>query len=565
MSNSQYLYKTSCPSCGSSDANAVYEKEGKHYTKCYSCGKLDNPEGTIERKESGYDLSKFIYGEYIPKRGLKVETLKKYNYQINQTYSPTCDVHIAPYYDETGVMCAQHLRYEDDKSKMPFKGSNPSRMQMFGQQLFAAGQKRLVITEGEIDAMSVYQTLGSSWPVIGVPGANRTTKCISANLEYVESFDEVILFFDNDEAGRKATEEALKVLSYGKAKFIKEFPLDCKDANDILIKKGPDELRKTVFFKAEEYIPEGVSTMESIVFNTEDFNVSLYPWDCFNRKLYARRGGELTVYTAGSGIGKSTIMRAIYSGLLDQGESCAGIFLEETIAETKAEIMSQILGKPIRKLLAQQAINKAFEAKGKEPLFKDVEALDPETLKATEKQVNDTGFLLVDHSKGYDLSSVLSQIRFLAISKGVRHILLDHISLLISSDKTIDNEVKATDVVMKELRILAEDLGINIDIVSHVRKRTAGQKSVNTGAQINVEELRGSGSLFQIANNVICFERSQQDDDPNLTLCRSLKNRLAGYTGVIGHLRYDPETGLLSEEDYEETHNGFKEKDRTDY
>ena len=117
---------------------------------------------------------------------------------------------------------------------------------------------------------------------------------------------------------------------------------------------------------------------------------------------------------------------------------------------------------------------------------------------------------------------------------------------------------------MKEFRILAEELGINIDIISHVRKRGNGQKSVNSGAQIHVEELRGSGSLFQVANNVVSFERHQQDDDPNLTVCRSLKNRLAGFTGVIGQLRFDPETGSLTEEHYE-GESGFTSQEATDY
>ena len=568
---SKFMYKTSCP-CGSSDANCIYKnwKDGEEWqtSYCWSCGKHNTADNTSytpsDKVETGYDYSKFISGDYKPFRGITAATLEKYRYKVSETYKEDCDTHIAPYYDENKVLCAQHLRYGDSKDSMPFRGTNPEKMLMFGQQLFASGTKRLVICEGEIDAMSTYQAMGSSWPVVGIPGADRVTKAMKANLEFIESFQEVVLFFDNDPAGRKATQEALKLLSFGKARIIAEFPQDCKDANDILVKKGPKELRDTIFFKAEEYIPEGVTDISKVSFNPESFTISMYPWECFNYKLYARRGGELTVYTAGSGIGKSTILRAIYASLLQQGEKCAGIFLEETIAETKADIMSSILGKPIRKILAQLAVNKALEAKGKEPLFQDVEELDHKLLSDAESTVDQSGMLLIDHSKGYDLESVLSQIRFLAISKGVKHILLDHISLLISSDRTIENEVKATDVVMKEFRVLAEELGICIDIISHVRKRSNGQKSVNSGAQIHVEELRGSGSLFQIANNVISFERSQQDDDPNLTVCRSLKNRLAGFTGIIGQLRYCPDTGQLEEEEYSEE-AGFTSQACSDY
>ncbi len=570
---SRYMFKTECP-CGSSDANAIYtntKPNGEEFitSYCYSCQKKNTSPDAMDikstpRVDSGYDYSKFIHGDYKPFRGITAETLEKYKYQVSETYSEDCDVHIAPYYDENKQLCAQHIRYEGNKKRMPFIGTNPDKMLMFGQNLFATGKKRLVICEGEIDALSVSQSFGNSWPVVGIAGADRVPKAMKANLEFIESFQEVVLFFDDDEAGRKATQEALTILSFGKAKYVAEYPQDCKDANDILVKHGPKILRETVLYKAEEYTPEGVTKIGDVKFNTESFTVSMYPWKCFNYKLYARRGGELTVYTAGSGIGKSTILRAIYASLLQQGEKCAGIFLEETIAETKADIMSSIMGKPIRKILAMLAVNRALKEKGNEPLFLDVEELDSRLLADAEAEVDQSGMLLIDHSKGYDLESVLSQIRFLAISKGVKHILLDHISLLISSDRTIENEVKATDVVMKEFRILAEELGICIDIISHLRKRGNGQKSVNSGAEIHVEELRGSGSLFQIANNLISFERSQQDDDPNLTVCRSLKNRLAGFTGIIGQLRFDPETGQLAEEEYSEEPD-FGRKTPSDY
>jgi len=134
---------------------------------------------------------------------------------------------------------------------------------------------------------------------------------------------------------------------------------------------------------------------------------------------------------------------------------------------------------------------------------------------------------------------------------------------MISSDETIENEVKSTDVIMKQLRSLAEECDINIDIISHIRKRPNGHKSAYGGAQISMEELRGSGSLYQVANNVICLERDQHDEEnKNKTTVRSLKSRLSGYTGVIGTLEYDAITGELIDGDNIE--KGF-DSDNTDY
>ena len=563
MTESPYKYKTSCPSCGSSDANALYENGNTH---CFSCKKtVFNAPSVGQAVSTGHDLSKLIYGDYqpLPDRGLRIDVLTKYKYQINDTYKDHCNTHIAPYFDETGALIAQHLRFEGDKSCFPWMGSpqNAKTLRMFGQHLFPAGGKKLFICEGEIDAMSVHQT--TNFPAVGIAGTDRVEKVIKANLEWIESFDDIVLVFDNDDPGIAACKVALRLISFGKAKYLVDYPDGCNDANDILTLKGPNELGIRLHTRASEYQIDGIKDVKDVRFEPDDFEISLYPWDSFNKQLFARRSGELTVYTSGTGMGKSTILRAIYSSLVQQGEKCAMIMLEESTAETKADLMSCLSGVPIRKILAKLAVNKAFIAKGLAPLFPDVEPLKPEALKNLEQQVDNSGLILVDHSEGYNIESILSQMRFLAVSKGIKHILLDHITLLIASDAEHDNDVKQLDIVMKRIRMLCEETGVSIDMISHIRKRANGAKSVNGGAQIAVEELRGSGSLAQIANNIIAFERDQQAENPNVTICRSLKSRMGGFTGTICNLTYNPDTGQLTETEGGDT--GFKDQAKSTY
>jgi len=187
-----------------------------------------------------------------------------------------------------------------------------------------------------------------------------------------------------------------------------------------------------------------------------------------------------------------------------------------------------------------------MDKKGQGPLFLDVPDLSDAEIQKAEDALNSQDLHLVDHVGGYNASSLLDKIRFMAISLGIKNILLDHITLMISSDETIDNEVKSTDIIMKKLRSLAEECDINIDIISHIRKRQGGQKSTYGGSQITMEELRGSGSLYQVANNVLALERDQHDEtSKNITIIRSLKARLSGYTGIVGKLKYVEETGEL--------------------
>ena len=538
--------KTSCEACGSSDAKEIYP-EGTAY--CFSCETFfPNEKGeTVTTQKAKTDL--VPGGTYQTFRSISADTCKRFKYKLTDQ-----GVHLAPYFSKEGDLIAQHLRYPGDKSQMPFRGAPEADMMMFGQQLWSAGaSSRLVICEGEIDTLSVAEAVGTSWAVVGIPGIDRTKKVIKANLEFIIQFDEIVIMFDNDDPGRKGVKDALALLPHEKTKFVNEFEPECKDANDILQKYGTKALRNTIFYKAEKYIPQEVKRIDTIKVDKEDFNITLFPWNSWNRKLYARRSGELTVYTSGSGMGKSTILRAIYNSLADQEESCGLIMLEESTQETKADLMSHLINKPIRKILAQRAVNKAMEDKGLDPLFENVIELTDEEIADAEAQFNaKKNLYIVDHVGGYTAQFLVDKIRYMAVSLGVKHILLDHITLMISSDSTIENEVKSTDVIMKELRSLAEQYDINIDIISHIRKRGNGQKSTYGGAQITMEELRGSGSLYQVANNVICLERDQHDEEnKNKTIVRSLKSRLSGYTGIIGELVYNTNTGELLDREVE--------------
>ena len=78
--------------------------------------------------------------------------------------------------------------------------------------------KQIVITEGEIDCLTVSQLQGNKWPVVSIPnGVSTGKKAIQDNLEYLNNFEKIILMFDMDEQGREATEEVAKVLPVGKA------------------------------------------------------------------------------------------------------------------------------------------------------------------------------------------------------------------------------------------------------------------------------------------------------------------------------------------------------------
>ena len=102
-------------------------------------------------------------------RGLTEETCRKFGYRIATRNGEP--VQVADYRDAEGTLVAQKVRTKDKKFSTIGDGKD---MPLFGQQLWQAGGKRIVITEGEIDALSVSQAFNNSWPVVSLPNGAQS-------------------------------------------------------------------------------------------------------------------------------------------------------------------------------------------------------------------------------------------------------------------------------------------------------------------------------------------------------------------------------------------------------
>lgn len=521
---STFLYHESCPKCGSSDACGVFS-DGHRF--CYSCNTYFRPDGSV--KSEGVRVSKdcIPLGELeevsLTKRCISKDTCSKFKYFSTVYKGKPCQV--ACYYDDSGNLVGQKLRFPD--KSFAVLGSISNRL--YGSQLWASG-KKIVITEGEIDCLTVSQLQGNKWPVVSIPnGAQGAKKAIEANLEYLENFEEVILMFDMDDPGRKASEECAKILPAGKA-YIANLP--CKDPNECLSEgKGPEVLQAV--WNAKPYRPDGIVSgtdlYEKCVTDIDDLKDSVeYPWVALQNKTKGVRHGELYVFTSGSGMGKSTILRELeyYFGV-QRGELCGIVALEESTRKTGMELMSIHLNKR---------------------LILDPEGADEdERGRAFNETIGNGKFFLYDHFGSLDSGNLLSKLRYMIVSLGCKRIFLDHISIVVSGmDADEDGgERKAIDKLMTNLRSLVEETGATMFVVSHLKRPE--KKGHEEGAQVSLSQLRGSGAIAQLSDMVIGLERNQQGDNPNVLTLRVLKNRFCGLTGISGYLEYDPETGRLKD------------------
>jgi twinkle protein len=216
-----------CPSCESSDALSV-NTDGS--AKCFSCNiffpRFDNQsnfksnQGEKIMQEAVRELNAHG-GAYakLTDRGISKETAEKYGVKVVYDSAGQLAQHIYPLYINN-ELTANKIRYIKDK-RFSFDVS-PNGVGLFGQQLFKGGGKYLTIVEGECDAMAAYELLGSKWAVVSIiRGAASAVKDIKENLEYVESFDNVVLCFDTDKVGIEL-KVAIKSLPHhgGMLKFI---------------------------------------------------------------------------------------------------------------------------------------------------------------------------------------------------------------------------------------------------------------------------------------------------------------------------------------------------------
>jgi len=443
--------------------------------------------------------------------------------------------HLYPFYINH-EQCATKIRYVRDK-RFSFEGTIQDSG-LFGQNLFKEGGKYLTIVEGECDAMATYELLGSKWAVVSIKrGAASAVKDIKESLEYVESFDNVVICFDKDKAGMEASQQVASIIKPGKAKIV-TLPNGYKDPNDMLSQGKHAEFTRS-WWDAQVYTPSGiirVSEKKDKFLNRETKQSVAYPWEGLNKKLLGLRAGELVTLTGGTGLGKSSITRELEHWLINETKDNVGIIaLEEDWKRTVDGILS-------------------IEAEDK--LFIDSvrDGYSEASLSTMFDKVFDQDRVFIHaHFGANDIDAIFAKLRYLIVGCDCKWVVVDHLHMLVSSMLDGD-ERKAIDSIMHRLRSMVEETGAGIILVSHLR-RIEGNKGHENGVSVSLSHLRGSNSIAQLSDCVIALERNQQSDDDleaRTTKLRILKSRYTGDVGMACSLVYNKDTGRLAEyEDFE--------------
>lgn len=536
-SESSFVRHIPCDACGSSDGNSEYTDGHQycHVCQAYVPANGEAPAQTIKKAR----MEGLIIGEVKPllKRKVTEETARKFSYQVGEYKGKA--VQIAPYYDSQGSMVAQKVRFADKTFTITGDSKSISSI-LFGSNLWNTG-KKLVITEGEIDAMSVSQAQGNKWPVVSVPnGAQGAKKSLQKCLEYLEGFDEIILMFDNDEPGKAAAAECAELFPPGKCKVAS---LSMKDPNELL-QAGREQEIISAIWNAKAYRPDGlVNVIDLRDAMLEPTEMGL-PW-CFDeltRLTYGRRDGEVYGFGAGTGAGKTDLFtqQMAYDRKV-LGLKVGTIFLEQKPKETGKRVAGKLAGK-------------RFHVPGagwtNEELTAAVDALGD-------------GVILYDAFGETEWSVVKSKIRFMVVAEGIKLIYLDHLTAMADTA----DEKGSLEQIMKEMAGLAQELGCIIHFVSHLA--TPEGKPHEEGGRVSIRHFKGSRAIGFWSFFMFGLERDQQAEDPverMTTTLRVLKDRYTGQaTGEVLYLSYDRDTGLLHVTEAPQQSSPFKDETKSEF
>lgn len=541
--------KEECPICHSADNVAVYENDsGYESWSCFTAGctnkmgdkqttyhtyddylKQFNLTGGNSRKMGGTKLVDSVkaaerYEQATPIkesiRGIKPEVFKHYGYRLSGQ-----DKLVLPVKDIKGAVVGYKWRMVNktkDGQNFGWVRVAEDTNQLIGMHL-AAKDFNLIITEGELDALSAYQMSGgNSYSVVSVPnGASAALKSIDNCIDFISKFKNVIIAMDNDEAGNTAAREIL-----GKYPEFKKlvFPEGSKDCNEWLQSGGKgfaDALYQTKQQEPDYIVSSAdLRRLAKERLHKKDrlgFNTGIKP---LNEMIGGFRRQEVTMLIAAPGRGKSTLCRQI-----TYAQALAGRKVLVVSSEEKSETWVEKISKLHTGDVTDEGIDAVVD------LFEDtVTFIDP--------------LKFANSPAGVD--ELVAAMNRTALAKEVDLVVFDNITHVAkgASSKYYELINKAA----TELNRLTLKSNCHLIVVGHETKKVGDEPSL--------ADTDGGNGINQFSHNVLSFKR--EDEVSALYLLK----RRESYDGLSNlnerlELTYDPYINGYIEHYYEKTNGNI--------
>ena len=449
----------------------------------------------------GIKTREYVYPEYVPdnnrdlvdayflKRKISKETLDYFD--IKQYRGMVA----FNFYDENDVLTTVKLRPSHKPSEREqkewFLPKYDNKPILFGMNKVDP-TKPLVITEGMIDTMSVFEAGYSN--VVSIPAGTENKKFIEECWDWLEQFDKIILWYDNDAPGIKARKEVANRLGTWRTLYI-DMPqtmtrddgriIACKDANEVLYFFGKNKIIDLIE-SAEEIPVSGVTNLSAL----PDFNIAeadglytkLKPLDNI---IYKFLMGSVVILTGRRGSGKSSLANQLFV--------CEPLNQGYDVFYYSGELDARVLKSWID-------INLAGEEKVSEEEGGAVKIIDADARKKIVEWYNNRVWIYDNHS--HKAKDILDTGINVTRKYGARVWVLDNLMMM-----DLENDGDLTSVLQKQKEFiativrLAQTYGILIVLVIHPRKASSAQ------TELVADDVSGSGDLTNMSQYVLSVHR----------------------------------------------------------
>jgi len=453
-------------------------------------------------------------------RGISPDIIKRFGVRKSCDLSNGDDnVWYYPYNNQSSVISGWKIRFLPKEFKVTgdLKGC-----QLFGQHLNTRS-KRLLITGGEEDAMAAYQMLTDKYPksepaVVSLPNGESVSG-IKNNIDFIQSFETIIVCMDNDDAGRNASKDICNLL--GEKTTVMFCSL--KDASDMLSASLGEEF-VSLYFGASPYKPEGFVTIDDVWDEATAMPVwgKSYPWKTLTNLTYGRRLGEGAYIGAGVKVGKSEAVNQIAHHITQvEGGKVALFKLEEKPAMTARKVAGKIM-------------HKQFHIPDGD--------FTQEELKEGVRAV-ENGVVMYDNYGSITWDKLKAAIRHAVIIEGCQDIIIDPLTRLTVGLNSSDANTEL-ERVADEISAMAKDLGFFYMFFCHLKAPQTG-KSHEEGGKVHSNQFTGSRAMMRACYYMIGIERNknaEDEDERNTSYFVLLEDRSFGNSGKFP-VYYNRKTG----------------------
>lgn len=500
-------------SCGSRAGLNLYQKDNGNVDGfCFSCktyvpdplegNKIENVaiNRAVKTKEEIEEELKEI--STYPVTGLDDRKIGKATMEyfgchvaLDQERQEKVEMHFYPY---TSIKGGGGYKVRLVEGKRIWSVGDVKDVYPFGwEQALNTGSKRLYITEGEIDAMSLFSVImqrqhGTAYAkdlpaVVSIPhGAGAASKDLAKiQAEIRKFFKEIVLVFDMDEPGRNAIEETLKIFPDAKVANLPQ-----KDVNECVLEGNVKALFNAVVFNAEKPKNTRLIDADDLFEEAKEqaaFGLS-WPWRVTTDLTRGLRFGETIYIGAGAKMGKSEVVNALAAHFIT--EHGLKIFMAKPEEANKKTV----------KLIAGKIAGKIFH----DPKIEFDEAAYDEACQKMRGKVK-----LVNLYQHLGWETLKQDIRA-AASDGCRVVFIDPITNLTNGMESGEANVKLQEIA-QELSAMALDLDIVIFIFCHLRNPTAGEPH-DRGGKVLTSQFAGSRAMERSCNYMFGLEGNKDPD-----------------------------------------------------